>query len=316
MALLPVADALARVLDGAAPLPAETVPLADAARPRARRRRRGAAHPAAGRRLGDGRLCGARRRRRERAGDAEGRSAKSRPGVRSPARSAPARRCASSPAAWCRPAPTPSSSRRTPTRDGDAVDRQRAVAARPAHPPRRARFHARRRAAAARPPAHRPRPDAGGGDEPPDACRCIAARRSRCSRPATSWCRPAARPGPARSSLPTAIALDGAGAARRRRRRSISASCRDQLDDDGRGDPPRARRRRRRPGHDRRRLGRRLRPGAEGARRRRACARLLEDRDAARQAADARPARRACTCSACPAIRSRPMSARCCSWCR
>ena len=119
MALLPVADALARVLDGVEPLPRRDAPLDRRAWPRARRRPRGAAHPAAGRRLGHGRLCGARRRCRERAGDAQASSARSRPASRSPARSAPAKRRASSPAAWCRPAPTPSSSRRTPTRDGD-----------------------------------------------------------------------------------------------------------------------------------------------------------------------------------------------------
>ena len=37
VALMPVAEALARVLDGAAPLPAEAAPLARGARPRARR---------------------------------------------------------------------------------------------------------------------------------------------------------------------------------------------------------------------------------------------------------------------------------------
>ena len=48
----------------------------------------------------------------------------------------------------------------------------------------------------------------------------------------------------------------------------------------------------------------------------RARARLLEDRDAAGQAADVRPARRPCRCSACPATRSRPRSAPCCSCAR
>ena len=85
MALLPVADALARVLDGAEPLPARACAADRGGRPRAGRRRRGAAHAAAGRRVRHGRLCGARRRRRERAGDAQGRSAKSRPAIRSTA---------------------------------------------------------------------------------------------------------------------------------------------------------------------------------------------------------------------------------------
>ena len=65
------------------PLPAEAVPLAEAARPRARRGSRRAAHPAAGRCLGDGRLRGARRRRCDRAGDAEAdRRGRGRPPVR------------------------------------------------------------------------------------------------------------------------------------------------------------------------------------------------------------------------------------------
>ncbi len=67
MALLPVADALARVLEGAAPLPAERVAACGSRRPRARRGSRRAAHAAAGRRLRHGRLCGARRGCRERA---------------------------------------------------------------------------------------------------------------------------------------------------------------------------------------------------------------------------------------------------------
>ena len=66
----------------------------------------------------------------------------------------------------------------------------------------------------------------------------------------------------------------------------------DRLDDDRRRRPPRPRRRRRYPGDLRRRLGRRLRPGAEGAGRRRARAVVLEGRAAARAADDARPARR------------------------
>ena len=66
--LLPVADALARVLEGVEPLPREHVAADRSRRPRAGRGSRGAAHPAAGRRVGDGRLRGARRRRRERAG--------------------------------------------------------------------------------------------------------------------------------------------------------------------------------------------------------------------------------------------------------
>ena len=83
-----------------------------------------------------------------------------------------------------------------------------------------------------------------------------------------------------------------------------------------RRDPARARGRRGCAGDDRRRLGRRLRPRPEGFRRRGRVAVVLEGRAAARPAADARHPRRRCMCSACPAIRSRPSSARSCSWCR
>ena len=71
MALLSVADALARVLAHAAPLPAERGAARRSRRPRACRRSQGAAHAAAGRRLGHGRLCRARRRCGQRAGAAE-----------------------------------------------------------------------------------------------------------------------------------------------------------------------------------------------------------------------------------------------------
>ena len=108
VALLSVADALARVLDGVAAAAARGRAADRRRRPGAGRGRRGAAHPAAGRSLGDGRLCGARGRRREACRRRSRSSARSRPAIRSRARSARARPRASSPAAWCRPAPTPS----------------------------------------------------------------------------------------------------------------------------------------------------------------------------------------------------------------
>ena len=84
MALLPVADALAQVLRRRRRrCRLEQVAARRSRRPRARRGPRGAAHAAAGRRLGDGRLCGARRRRRERArAPARDRRGRGRPAVR------------------------------------------------------------------------------------------------------------------------------------------------------------------------------------------------------------------------------------------
>ena len=178
----------------------------------------GAAHPAARRPVGHGRLCGARGRRRRRAGDAQGdRRGRGRPSVRA-ARSAPARPRASSPAAWCRRAPTPSSSRRTPSATATASrSRRRAPAGRHIRA-RRPRFQRRatcccragRRltdrdlalaAAMNHPtlPVHR-RPEGRGARAP-----------------ATSWCRRAATPGPGRDRLLQRLCADGAGARRGRR---------------------------------------------------------------------------------------------------
>ena len=201
-------------------------------------------------------------------------------------------------------------------RDGDAVVVE--------HAGRRAGSNVRARgldfaqgdvAAAQGPPPHRPRPGARRGDEPSRPCRCAAGRRSRSWRPATNWCRRAPSPAPAQIVYSNGFALaalarrEGAevidlgivpGPARRHDRRR----------------PPGARGRRRHPGHHRRRLGRRPRSGAAGARGRGHGTLVLEDRDAARQAADVTAGSARCACSACPAIRSRPSSAPCCSWCR
>ena len=188
--------------------------------------RRRAAHAAAGRRLGHGRLCGARRRRRDARRRGSRSSARSRPAIRSRARSAPARRCASSPAAGA--------GRRRHDRDPGEHDarrrrrrRQHARAAPGRHiRARRPRFRAAARCccaqgrrltdrdlALAAAMNHR---DAAGA--PPAQGR--GARDRRRARAAGQR-----RPAPARSSIPTAIAADGAGAPRRLRGRSISASC-------------------------------------------------------------------------------------------
>ncbi len=225
--------------------------------------------------------------------------------------SARARPCASSPARRCRAAPTRSSSRRT--RRSSTARRDRAIRR------RREGRHIRARRPRFSPRATRCSNQAGVLD----AATLIARRRreppcdlpvvqqpawSRSSPPATNWCRPAATRASTRSSHPTP------SASRLSRERpaptcSISASR-----------PTTAR-----PSAaqiDRRRgakadvivtLG-----GAsvgdhdlvhEALIARRHDARLLEDRHAARQAADVRPARRARGCSACPAIRCRASSA-------
>ena len=107
-ALMPVAEALARVLDGATPLPAEAAPLNDAhgrvlAADLAAKRTQPPDDVSA--------MDGYAVRAADvatRAGQAQGdRRSRGRPSVRR-RRSAPARRRASSPAACCRPAPTPS----------------------------------------------------------------------------------------------------------------------------------------------------------------------------------------------------------------
>ena len=124
-------------------------------------------------------------------------------------------------------------------------------------------FSARRGAAAQGPPPHRPRPDAGRRDEPPARRRCIAGPRSRCSAPATSWCRRAATPRPGRDRLFQRLC------ARWRWRAAKAPRCIDLgiVPRPASRTSPRAIRRardwrRRHPGHDRRRLGRRPRPGA------------------------------------------------------
>ena len=83
----------------------------------------------------------------------------------------------------------------------------------------------------------------------------------------------------------------GAGPPRGRRHHR-SRHCRRHAGGHHRRHPPRPRRRRRHPGHDRRRLGRRPRPRQAVAGGRRRHHGVLEDRDAAGQADDARTAGR------------------------
>ena len=107
-ALLSVADALARVLDGVEPLPPRDAPLTEAdGRVLAADVAALRTQPPADLSAMDGYAV--------RAADVasvpvtlEGRSARSPPAIRSRARSVPAKPRASSPAAWSRPAPTPS----------------------------------------------------------------------------------------------------------------------------------------------------------------------------------------------------------------
>ena len=168
---------------------------------------------------------------------------------------------------------------------------------------------------AARPgsPPHRPRPDAGRRDELPHTVRSSPAEGG------CSWYRRragAARlgPRPRRDRLfqrlchrrPCPQRGRSADRSRRRARQGRAHRC---------WAPPSARGRRRRAGDDRWRLGRRTRPGAAGARRRRPRPVVLAGGAAARPAHDAWPARRHAGARRCPATRSRPMSAPSCSWC-
>ena len=103
-----------------------------------------------------------------------------------------------------------------------------------------------------------------------------------------------------------------------RRRRRAHACCRSRADDAGRRSATRGRRDARRwtcwspPAAPASASTTWCAPGLQRARLR---ARFLEDRHAPGQAADVRPARRACRCSGCPATRSPRWSAPSCSCC-
>ena len=195
---MPVAEALARVLAGAAPLPAETVPLARGARPRARRRSRGAAHPAAGAtsRPWTAMRCAPPTWRRRRRGCAIDRRSAAGHAVRRHGRrrrgGAHLHRRAG--AGRRRHGRDPGSTRRA---TATASSSSAPAAAGPQRPPRRARFPAGRGAACA--------PAAGSSARDlalaaamnhPTLAGASPARASRSWRPATSWCRPARTPGP------------------------------------------------------------------------------------------------------------------------
>ena len=232
MALLSVADALARVLDGVAPLPRRGRAAGRGRRPRAGR--------------GSSRRCARSRRPivsamdgyAVRAADVASvpatlkvdRRGRGRPAVRR-ARSAPARPRASSPAACCPPGADTIVIQENTTRDGERVDRQRRRAGRAATSaapgsisaraqvllPRGRRLTDRDVALAAAMnhptvPVHRRPKVAVLGDR-----RRAGAARQR-------------RSGPGRSSIPTASRSMALARARRRRGRSTSASCRTRLE--------------------------------------------------------------------------------------
>ena len=287
--MLSVEEARARILAGLRPTPAEIVALAEAwgrvladagGRP---------ADPAAARRVGDGRLRAARRRWRCWARRCAWSAARP-PGIRSPAGRRPARRCACSPAASCRRAPTPILLQEDATRDGDRVRGQRGGGRRPPYPPRRPGFRAGRRVVPRRPAADRARCRPGRRRQPSLAHRASPPARRDPGHRRRDRHAGGADPARAASSVPTPTRWPRWCAA-------------------GGGEPMRAADRARRPRRDRRRgrAGRRgwtcwsppaapasattiwCSPALGDAR---AGAGFLADRDAAGQAADVRPARR------------------------
>ena len=302
---MPVADALARVLEGVDAAAGRDRAARRRARPRARRAMSRRCAPS--RRPTSPRWTATRcgpttsraRRRRSKS------SAKSPPGIRSTARSKPGEAARIFTGGVVpRGADTVVIQENT-TRDGDTRHRQRAgargtqCARAPGSISRKARCCCEGRrltdrdlmlaAAMNHPtvPVHRP-------------------PESRCSPPATSWCRPAAaRAGPDR--LFERLRAHRAGA-RRRRRGHRSRHRAGPARGHRRRHPPRARRGRRYPGDHRRRLGRRARSGAAGAGRR--GHRPSFWKVAMRPGKPMMHGRLGgCRCSACRAIRSRPMSA-------
>ena len=271
-----------------APLGAEEVPLAEAAgRVLARDVVAARAQPPFAASAMDGYAV--------RAADADGRragcgwSAPRPPARASPAASARARRCASSPARRCPRAPTAMVIQ-------EDAERRRGRHRRPRRPRRRAGTSAR--PAATSPPAPGSprragcgpadlallaamnaarvtgRPPPGGGADP-DRRRAGDAGRGAGTRPDRRLER---------------LRAEGDARGGRRRRRGILPIARDTPESLAAAFGPR---RRRRPDRDaRRRLGRRLRPGAEDRPRPRAGARLLPRGDAAGKAADGRHASR------------------------
>ena len=202
--MITVEEALRRVLASAeTPLEEEKVALADGLWPGARSRPLRRCAPSRRSQFRHGRLRAARRRYGLAARDAEGdRRVRRRPGLRRRA-SVRARRCASSPARRCRTAPTRSSFRRTSSREGERIRlsarraRQATICVRPAWTFATARRCSR--PAAVSPPATSRWPRRP--ITPRSAC--ADAPGSRSWRPATNWSRPAARWARRRSSPPT-----------------------------------------------------------------------------------------------------------------
>ena len=199
--------------------------------------------------------------------------------------------------------------------DGDIITITEAAVDGPAHPPGRRRLQAGRRAAEGRQPAHRSRPLARRQHELSGAAGAAAAqgRAARHRRRAGDARR--SKPGPGQivysngyalralaraegaETIDLGVAADTmeATTAGIRRARDLGADILVTTGGASVGD------------HDL------VKESLEAEKRR---DRVLEDRDAAGQADDARPPRRRCAWSACPAIPCPPMSARSCLWCR
>ncbi len=264
MALLSVADALARVLDGVEPLPREDARADRSRRPGAGRRCGGAAHPAAGRPLGHGRLCGARRRcgrACRRRSQIVGEVAAGRPfeGEVAPGEAARIFTGGVVP-----PGADTIVIQENTTRDGDRVVVNQA--AKPGRHIRRAGLDFRKARCCCRAGERLTDRDvmlAAAMSHPTAAGASPAQGRGVCHRRRAEAARQRARS--RRDRLFQRLCADGAGARAKARRSPTSASCRT------RSRPPvaairRARdSRRRRAGDDRRRFGRRLRPGSARA---------------------------------------------------
>ena len=310
-AMISVEEARERILGRAAPNPGGDRRPGRRLEPRHRRARARPPDPAAGRRLGDGRLRPARRGRHARRQLCAS-SAAPPPAIRSTAASAPARRCACSPAASCPPGADAILLQEDATRDGDTVRVNEAVAA--SRHIRRAGqdFAAGDTVVAAGRRHDRARCRPRRRRQPPLAQPCTAARASPSWPPATRSPCPASRSRPAASSVPTptpwppwcappaaspSCCRSPATTSRRSPRPPTRCGGMDMLVTTGGawvGD------------HDL--VIEALQPARHDAG-------FLADRHAARQAAAVRPARARCRCSACPATRSPPWSARCCSCC-
>ena len=312
-ALLPSTRRWRRILDGVAPTPARDRRPLDARAPaHAGRAARRAADAAAVRRLRHGRLRGARRRRRDTRPRRSPSSARRPPAIPSPAASA-----AGEAVRIFTGAPLPDGADAVVIQEDTAARRRQRHRARGPldtgpRPPARQRFPRRATLlAAGRRLGPRECARRRHGPRARSPCAAAARRHPRDRRRAGAR-RAAARPRPDRllEHLGRRRARAEAGGCRRRLL-GIARDTREDLDANLAEAPGR-----RHAGHHRRRLGRRPRPRRPGAGSPRHDARLLEDRHAARQAADVRPPR--------PSARARPAGQSrllaglhaACSWCR